>query len=128
MNQYMTSAEVASLYRVDRRTVYRWIKAGKLHPTRAGRSNLFDREEVETFVSGHMRPEVQEIGRAMARAREIAGVSLEDAATAAGISTDRLREAEDGQADMRASVLVKLSDAYGCSMDTLIGSSTVNVG
>ena len=128
MSQYMTSAEVASLYRVDRRTVYRWVKAGKLHPARAGRSNLFDREEVETFVSGHVLPEVQMIGRAMEAARNRAGLPLEDAARAAGISTDRLREAEGGQADVRASVLLKLSDAYGCPVDALIGSQTLNVG
>ena len=128
MNQYMTSAEVASLYRVDRRTVYRWVRAGKLHPTRAGRSNLFDREEVEAFVSGHVRPAVQKIGRAMEAARNRAGIPIEDAARAAGISTDRLREAEGGQADVRVSVLLRLSDAYGCSMDVLIGLQTVNVG
>ena len=87
-----------------------------------------DREEVETFVSGHVRPEVQRIGRAMEAARNRAGLPLEDAARAAGISTDRLREAEGGQADVRASVLLRLSDAYGCPVDALIGSQTLNVG
>lgn len=43
---YMTSEEVCGLYRITRRTLYRWNKAGKLHGVKAGRRLLFDRSEV----------------------------------------------------------------------------------
>lgn len=39
-------ADVMELYRVDRKTVYRWIKAGRLKGKKAGRKWMFSREAV----------------------------------------------------------------------------------
>lgn len=39
-------ADVCELYHVERKTVYRWIKAGKLAGKKAGRRWLFTREAV----------------------------------------------------------------------------------
>ena len=38
--------DVCALYHVDRKTVYRWIKAGKLKGKKAGQKWLFSREAV----------------------------------------------------------------------------------
>ena len=38
--------DVCELYHVDRKTVYRWIKAGKLTGKKAGQKWLFSRESV----------------------------------------------------------------------------------
>ena len=46
---YLLTADVASMFGVELRTVYRWIKGGKLHPQQIGRTYLFDPEEVEEF-------------------------------------------------------------------------------
>lgn len=51
--RYMTTEEVCALYRVTRRSVYRWRAAGKLHGVKVGRRVLFDRNEVEAFA--HLR-------------------------------------------------------------------------
>lgn len=49
-NRYMTAQDVADLYHVKVRTVWRWRDAGKLREAgRAGRAVLFDREEVEAL-------------------------------------------------------------------------------
>ena len=39
-------SDVCELYHVDRKTVYRWIKAGTLTGKKAGRKWLFSREAV----------------------------------------------------------------------------------
>ena len=49
----LTTEEVCALYRVTRRSVYRWRAAGKLHGVKVGRRVLFDRDEVEAFA--HLR-------------------------------------------------------------------------
>ena len=49
--RYYTVEEVCAIYRVSRRTVYRWKKAGKLHPVRAGRRLMFERGEVDSLAS-----------------------------------------------------------------------------
>lgn len=38
--------DVCELYRIDRKTAYRWIKAGKLQGKKAGRKWLFTRDAV----------------------------------------------------------------------------------
>ena len=49
---YLTTEEVCNLYRVSRRTVYRWQQEGRLHGTKAGRRLLFDPSEVMALL-GH---------------------------------------------------------------------------
>ena len=48
--RYCTVEEVMALYRVTRRTVYRWKDAGRLHAVKAGRRLMFEREEVEALA------------------------------------------------------------------------------
>lgn len=51
-DRYMTAQDVADLYRVTVRTVWRWRDAGKLREAkRAGKAVLFDRQEVEALGS-----------------------------------------------------------------------------
>lgn len=45
-------ADVCDLYHVDRKTVYRWIKAGKLEGKKAGRRWLFTQEAVDAVLEG----------------------------------------------------------------------------
>lgn len=42
--------DVCDLYHIERRTVYRWIKSGKLKGKKAGRKWLFTREDVEALL------------------------------------------------------------------------------
>lgn len=50
---YMTTEEVMKEFRVSRRTVYRWRKAGVLVPVSSqGRRLLFDRAQVEALRGG----------------------------------------------------------------------------
>lgn len=52
-NRYMTAQDVADLYHVNIRTVWRWRDSGKLKEARrAGRAVLFDREQVEALGGG----------------------------------------------------------------------------
>lgn len=52
--RYITTEEICALYRVTRRTVYRWKAAGRLHGVKAGRRLMFDRAEVEALThDGH---------------------------------------------------------------------------
>ena len=44
--------DVCELYHVDRKTVYRWIKAGKLKGKKAGRKWLFSHEAVLDILEG----------------------------------------------------------------------------
>lgn len=44
--EYMTNEEVAALYRVTVKTVYRWRMAGRLKGVRAGRRWLYRAEDV----------------------------------------------------------------------------------
>lgn len=50
---YMRSGEVAKLFHVSRRTIWDWVKAGKL-PTIPSMSNhaRFDREAIERMARG----------------------------------------------------------------------------
>ena len=48
--KFMTAQDVAELYHVTVRTVWRWRDAGRLHEAkRVGKSILFDRSEVESL-------------------------------------------------------------------------------
>ena len=49
---FLTTHEVARMFRIERKTVTRWIKEGKLHPIKVGRSNLFDAGEVDALIDG----------------------------------------------------------------------------
>ena len=42
--------DVCALYHVDKKTVYRWIKSGKLTGKKAGRKWLFTREAVNDVL------------------------------------------------------------------------------
>lgn len=42
--------DVCDLYHVDRKTVYRWLKDGKLHGRKAGQKWLFTREAVDGIL------------------------------------------------------------------------------
>lgn len=53
---YLTTREVARMFRIERKTVTRWIKEGKLHPVKVGRSNLFDAGEVDALIGGGAGP------------------------------------------------------------------------
>ena len=45
-------ADVCDLYHVERKTVYRWLKAGKLEGRKAGRKWMFTREAVAAVLEG----------------------------------------------------------------------------
>ena len=45
-------ADVMELYHVERKTVYRWIKAGRLKGRKAGRKWLFPPEAVADVLEG----------------------------------------------------------------------------
>lgn len=49
---FLTTEEVCDLYRISRRTVYRWQQAGKLHGVKVGRRLLFNPLEVMDLL-GH---------------------------------------------------------------------------
>ena len=42
--------DVCDLYHIERKTVYRWIKSGKLKGKKAGRKWLFTREAVDAVL------------------------------------------------------------------------------
>lgn len=44
--------DVCNLYHVEKKTVYRWIAAGKLEGRKAGRKWLFTREAVSAVLEG----------------------------------------------------------------------------
>ena len=44
--------DVCALYHVDKKTVYRWIKAGKLTGKKAGQKWLFSHEAVVGVLEG----------------------------------------------------------------------------
>ena len=46
---YLLTKEVASMFGVELRSVYRWIEEGKLHPQKIGWTYLFDPAEVARF-------------------------------------------------------------------------------
>lgn len=48
--RYYTTEEVMALFRITKRTIYRWRDAGKIHPVKAGRRLLFDREEIDALL------------------------------------------------------------------------------
>ena len=49
---FLTTEEVCELYKITRRTVYRWQRAGKLHGVKAGRRLLFNPAEVLQLLEG----------------------------------------------------------------------------
>lgn len=56
MPEYMTLPEAAELLRSSERSVYEWLRTGKLRAGRAGRRWLFTRADVEDFVRGRNAP------------------------------------------------------------------------
>lgn len=48
--EFLEVLDVATMCHVERKTVYRWIKSGKLKGKKAGRKWLFTREEVEALL------------------------------------------------------------------------------
>lgn len=53
MEQLLTVKEVAKHFRVSVKTIYFWMKTGKLNSSRVGGARRFRREDVEAFfVSG----------------------------------------------------------------------------
>lgn len=48
--EFLEVWDVARMCHVERLTVYRWIKSGKLKGKRAGRKWLFTREDVEALL------------------------------------------------------------------------------
>ena len=61
-HDFITPREIASEARLaDRRTVYSWVKAGRLRAFRAGRLIRIDRKDWERFMSRKCgRPDGQE--------------------------------------------------------------------
>ena len=48
---YLLTKDIAAMFGVEVRSVYRWIEEGKLHPQQIGRTYLFDPAEVARFKS-----------------------------------------------------------------------------
>jgi excisionase family DNA binding protein len=57
MDKYLTAKEVAALMGVSTRTLWRWIKAGRVRPIRIGKGIRFSRDQVMQEI------EAQEYGR-----------------------------------------------------------------
>ncbi len=47
MTEYLKVEDVCERFHVTRRTVYRWIEAGRLHPLKAGKRFLFTEDDVD---------------------------------------------------------------------------------
>lgn len=52
--EYLTTAEAATVAKVDQDTVGEWIRAGKLPRHRAGRELRVRRDELEAFMAGRL--------------------------------------------------------------------------
>ena len=48
--RYYTTEEVMAMFRITKRTIYRWRDSGKIHPVKAGRRLLFDRGEIDALA------------------------------------------------------------------------------
>lgn len=48
--EFLTPEEVATICRVTRRTVYRWLEEGELSAYRAGRGWRISRQQLEEFM------------------------------------------------------------------------------
>ena len=77
MPEYMTISEVAQLLRSSERTVYEWLRAGRIQAYRAGGRWLVTREQVQHFLENDNR-----VGGG--RFRPVAKPAAEVAAPAAG--------------------------------------------
>lgn len=54
--ELMTTRELADRYRVDPRTVHRWIRSGKIKGTRTlGGHHRFYKDEVEASIAAQIR-------------------------------------------------------------------------
>ena len=51
MREMLDVKQMCELLHVERRTVYRWLKSGKVKGVRVGRKWLFDREQVERLLT-----------------------------------------------------------------------------
>ena len=49
-DELLEVADVCELYHVEKKTVYRWIKAGRLKGAKAGRKWMFSREAVDAVL------------------------------------------------------------------------------
>ena len=52
--RFLTVADVASLLRVRRETVYQWIKDGKIASIHLGRSVRISEDELQRFIENRM--------------------------------------------------------------------------
>ena len=50
MDTFYTPAEVAKMLKTTRRTVYKWIKDGKLKSFKAGKFVRIAKDDLETFL------------------------------------------------------------------------------
>jgi excisionase family DNA binding protein len=67
----MTPSEVAELYRVDRRTLRRWVRQGKLHPVRLTAGTWrFRAEDVAGLIEGGSAPDEFDDQASRVRAEE----------------------------------------------------------
>lgn len=55
-DKFLTTQEIADIFRVSLRTVGRWLEAGYFHPVKVGHFNLIPRFEVEEILNGGGQP------------------------------------------------------------------------
>lgn len=51
-NKYYTPAEIAEMFHVTRRTVYSWMKEGKLKAFKVGKGWMISQEELNRITEG----------------------------------------------------------------------------
>jgi len=57
MGSIITVDEVAEATQLARSTVYQWARDGRLPSIKMGAAVRFDREAIEAWIRGHVRPE-----------------------------------------------------------------------
>ncbi len=57
MDNFYTPAEVAEMLKTTRRTVYRWVKSGKLKSVKAGTYVRIARDDLEAFLGRPLPPD-----------------------------------------------------------------------
>jgi excisionase family DNA binding protein len=84
MSTYYTPEEVATELRVTRRTVYEWLRTGRLHGLRAGKAWRIPAESVAAFLGAD--------GNGYVAASSVAPVVENGSREAASAEADRRRE------------------------------------
>lgn len=56
------------------------------------------------------------------------GLSQEGLAEQLGVSRDSVKDWESGETTIRSSVLIRMADMFGCSLDYLLGRSEERIG